>query len=103
MYARLSRYAGLPNERIEEMVEEVEHDYLSELEQSRGFQGFLFGVDWAAGKATAISFWDTREDLEASDRIADHARAGRTERAQPARDPIVDRYEVVLRREPQPR
>lgn len=103
MHARLSRFAGLPPERIQEMIRQYEEDYLPTLEQSQGFRGTFFGVDWRAGKATAISLWETLEDLEASDRAADEARAARLETAGPAREPIVDRYEVVLARQPQPR
>ncbi len=103
MYARLSRFAGLPPERLEEMIRQYQEDYAPDLEQAEGFRGTLFAVDWSAGKATAISLWETWEDLQASDRAADEARAERMEAAQPARDPIVDRYEVVLQRERQPR
>lgn len=101
MYARLSRFAGLPPERLEEMVRQYAEEYVPELEQAEGFRGTLFAVDRGAGKATAISLWETKRDLEASDRAADEARARRMERAQPAREPIVDRYEVVLQRLPQ--
>lgn len=100
MYARLSRVAGLPPERIEETVREFEEDYLPALEGSPGFQGIMVGVDRGAGKAAAVTFWDSREALEASDRAADQARQAALDRAEPAREPIVDRYEVVLQREP---
>lgn len=99
MHVRLSRFAGLPPERIHEMIEDFERgDYIADLEQSEGFRGFLVGVDHQAGKITAISLWETKRDLEASDRIAGRARDARIEQAQPAREPIVDRYEVVLER-----
>lgn len=100
MYARLSRFAGLPPEKIEETVREFEAQGLPALEQQPGFEGLLLGVDWVAGKAAAISFWQSREDLEASDRIADSARERAVASGEPDRDPIVDRYEVVLQRQP---
>jgi heme-degrading monooxygenase HmoA len=103
MYARLSRFAGLPPERIEETVREFEQDYLPALEQAPGFSGLFVGVDRNAGKAAAVSFWESREALEASDRAADRARGAAIDRAEPTREPIVDRYEVVLQRETQPR
>ncbi len=102
MYARLSRFAGLPAERIEDTIREFEQDYLPALEQSHGFRGIFLGVDRNAGKAAAVTFWETRDDLQASDRAADRARDAAVQRAEPERDPIVDRYEVVLQREPQP-
>jgi heme-degrading monooxygenase HmoA len=101
MYARLSRFAGLPPERIEETVREFEEQYLPALENSAGFQGIFVGVDRGSGKAAAVTFWESREALEQSDRAADQARDAALERTEPAREPIVDRYEVVLQREVQ--
>ena len=102
MYARLSRFAGLPPERIEETVREFEEQYLPALEGSPGFQGIVVGVDRGSGKAAAVTFWESREALEESDRAADRARAAAVDRAEPVREPIVDRYEIVLQREVQP-
>lgn len=101
MHARLSRFAGMPPERIQETIREFEEAYLPALEQAEGFRGILVGVDWNAGKAAAISFWESREALEASDRAASKARDAAVDRAEPDREPIVDRYEVVLQREVQ--
>jgi heme-degrading monooxygenase HmoA len=102
MYARLSRFAGLPPERIEETVREFEQDYLPALEGAPGYQGIMVGVDRNSGKAAAVTFWESREALDASDRAAEQAREAALVRAEPAREPIVDRYEVVLQREAQP-
>ena len=99
MFLRLSRVAGLPPGRLDDMVEELaERADSSGLSESSGFRGYLVAADRNAGKITAISLWETWADLEASDRAADEARAQRLERAEPAREPIVDRYEVVLQR-----
>ena len=98
MYARLSRFAGLPPERIEQTVREFEEQQLAAFEDQPGFKGVLVGIDRAEGKAMAITFWESREHLRTSDRLADQARAAAIESAQPSREPIVDRYEVVLQR-----
>ncbi len=103
MYARLSRFAGMPAERIQETVREFEEGYLPALEQAEGFQGILVGVDWNAGKAAAISFWESREDLETSERAAAQARDAAIDSGEPDREPIVDRYEIVIERQTQPR
>lgn len=99
MYARLSRFAGLPPERIEETIREFEQDYLPAIEQAPGFEGIVLGVDWNAGKAAAVSFWESREALESSDQAATQARQAAIDRAEPEREPIVDNYEVVLQRQ----
>jgi heme-degrading monooxygenase HmoA len=100
MYARLSRFAGLPPERIDRTLAEFEESQLSQFEALEGFKGVLVGVDRAEGKAMAITFWESQNHLRASDRLADQAREAAMETASmPSREPIVDRYEVVLQRE----
>lgn len=98
MYARLSRFAGLPPERMDDTLREFEQGQLPQLEQLEGFKGVVVGLDRGEGKAVAITFWETRENLRASDRLADQARDAAMESTQPSREPIVDRYEVVLQR-----
>jgi hypothetical protein len=98
MYARLSRFAGLPPDRMDSTLSEFEQGQLAQLEQLEGFKGVVVGLDRAEGKALAITFWETRENLRASDRLADQARDAAMESTQPSREPIVDRYEVVLQR-----
>jgi len=98
MHARLSRYAGLPPERIEQTISQFEDEMLAELEQQKGFEGITVAVDWKAGRAAVITYWATAADLRASDKLAEEARAQAEVTAQPSREPIVDRYEVVLRK-----
>ena len=99
MYARMSRFAGLPPERIESTIREFEEGQLQALSQQPGYKGVLIGVDRAEGKSVAITFWETSENLRASDRLADQARQQALESVKPSREPIVDRYEVVVQRD----
>jgi hypothetical protein len=96
MYARLSRFAGLPPERIDETLREFQEGQLSVLEQQPGYNGVLVGLDRAEGKAIAITFWESSENLRATDRLADEARQAALDAVKPSREPIVDRYEVIL-------
>jgi heme-degrading monooxygenase HmoA len=100
MWVRMSRFAGLPPERIDQTIRDFEEGQLPALEQQQGFQGVLVGVDRGEGKAAAMTFWETRESLTASDKLADRAREAAVATAQPDREPIVDRYEVVLEKQP---
>jgi hypothetical protein len=50
------------------------------------------------GQAAALTFWETESDLHASERLASRAREAAVASAQPAREPVVDRYEVILQR-----
>jgi hypothetical protein len=100
MYARLSRFAGLPPDRIDETISEFESGQLAFFEQQEGFAGVLVMVDRAEGKAAAITFWDSNQSLRTSDRLADQARQAAMDSARPSREPIIDRYEVVLQKAP---
>jgi heme-degrading monooxygenase HmoA len=102
MHARLSRFAGLPPERIDETLQAFEQGALPQFEQLAGYKGVLVAVNHAEGKAAAITFWDTRDNMRESDKLADRAREAALEQAQgssePTREPIVDHYEVMLDR-----
>lgn len=98
MYARISRFGGLPPERITDTLREFEEGQLPQIEQMDGFKGALVGVDRGEGKAVAITLWESEKDLTASDKLADEARDAAVASARPEREPIVDRYEVLLQR-----
>ena len=98
MYARLSRFAGLPPERIDQTLREFEEGQLPQMEKLDGFKGVMVGVDRSEGKAVAITFWETPQSLRTSDKLADEAREAAMASAQPSREPIVDRYEVIIQR-----
>jgi heme-degrading monooxygenase HmoA len=100
MWARLSRFAGLPPERIDHAIHEFRDEQLPAFEKLPGFEGVAIMVDRGAGKAAAITYWESREALRESDKLADRAREQAVQTTQPARDPIVDRYEVVFERSP---
>jgi len=98
MYARVSRFAGLPPERIDPILTEFQDEQLPAIEQQPGFKGAVVMVDRAEGKATAITYWETMEDLRATDKLAAAARDAAVETAGPVREPIVERFEVLLER-----
>lgn len=102
MHVRLSRFTGLAPNRFEEVVAAYEEsDYLDRLSALEGFAGYVLAGGVGAtdqGKLTAMSLWRTRDDLDASDELADAARGLRIASARPARPPIVRRYEVLLHR-----
>jgi heme-degrading monooxygenase HmoA len=98
MNARLSRWAGLPPEMLDQTVRQFEEDHLPEIERQPGYQGALVMLDRASGRAAAVTFWESDADMRASDRLAEQARAAAEETLGPVREPIVDHYEVVLRK-----
>ena len=98
MHARLSRFAGLDAERIDEMVKEFEEDGLSDLQQQQGFGGITLAVNYTSGQAFALTMWESEGALRASEKAASEARERAIATAGPSRAPIVDRYQVVLQR-----
>jgi heme-degrading monooxygenase HmoA len=98
MHARLSRFAGLDPERIEETTRQFEAGTLDALAQQPGFRGITVGVNRRSGKAVAVTLWETEADMRQSEKLADEAREQAVATAKPDRDPIVDDYEVIVSR-----
>jgi heme-degrading monooxygenase HmoA len=98
MHARLSRFAGLDPERIEETTRQFEDESLEALAQQPGFRGITVGVNRRSGKAVTLTLWETEADMRQSAKLADEARQQAVATAKPERDPIVDDYEVLVSR-----
>jgi heme-degrading monooxygenase HmoA len=98
MHARLSRFAGLDPERIEETTRQFEDESLDALAQQPGFRGITVGVNRRSGKAVTLTLWETEADMQQSAKLADEARQQAVATAKPERDPIVDDYEVLVSR-----
>jgi heme-degrading monooxygenase HmoA len=96
MHARLSRFAGLDPERIEETVHQFRDGALPELREQQGFKGITVAVNRRTGQALAVTLWETEADMKASEKLATQAREQAIATARPSREPIVDHYEVVV-------
>ena len=96
MHARLSRFGGLDPERIEATVEQFREQALPQLQEQQGFRGITVGVNRKTGQALAVTLWESEADMSESERVADEARDQAVATARPAREPIVDHYEVVV-------
>ncbi len=100
MHLRLSRFVALGPERMDAMVAEFRgSDYVDQLAGYPGFAGYMLALDYGNGKLTAMSFWQSREEMGVTDELAEAARVARIAESRPARHPFVDRYEVVIHRE----
>jgi heme-degrading monooxygenase HmoA len=99
MHARLSRFAGLPPERIDETLRQFEEEQLPVLERQSGYRGVMVMVNRGTGQAAAITLWETQDDLRESAKVADRVRAAAVKTAQPSREPVVDSYEILVIRQ----
>ena len=99
MFARVTRLVGLPPERIHATLAHFQEEDLPGIERMPGYGGVTVGVNEQAGQAVVITLWETREEMMASEKTAAEARETAVSRLSPARPPIVDRFEVLLRKE----
>ncbi|HWF56117.1 MAG TPA: hypothetical protein VG223_15880 [Solirubrobacteraceae bacterium] len=98
MHARVTTFPGLAPERIKATLADFTEQQLPKLEQQPGFCGVWCGVDYAGGRAIAVTYWESNDALHASDALAKEARAAAISKAGVDRNrpPVIDRYEVVL-------
>ena len=93
MYARLTRIDGSA-EQLEAAVEMARNDVLPTLRDCDGYKGFSVGVDRSSGRMFGLSFFDSEENLRASD---DAVRQTREATARAAGgSPEVSNYEIVI-------
>jgi len=102
MHARVTHFPGLAPERIKATLEHFKEENLPKFEQAPGYLGMWAGVDFTGGRAIAVTYWDSLENLRASDAIAGEIRAAAVTQAGVDRNrpPITDNYEVVIQSEP---
>ena len=97
MHARLSRFAGLPPERIDQTLDDFRNHQLPEIEKHDGYEGVVVLINRRTGQAAAITYWESDAAMRASERAAGEAVQAALEGGQPSREPVIDRYEVVFR------
>src|SRR5215831_12944976 len=102
MYARVTTFPGLAPERIKATLEHFRTEHLPKFEQQPGYRGVWVGVDYVGGRAIAVTYWDTVENLHASDALANEVRAVAVSRAGVDRNrpTVIDRYEIVIQKDP---
>jgi hypothetical protein len=99
MYARVSYYAESPEE-IDATISNWRNNVLPAVrrqmkESGLKDHGAMVLVDRGSGKSLSISFWETEDEMRASEEQADRAR-GEIARAAGGNITGVERYEVVI-------
>ncbi len=99
MYARVSYYTGSP-EQIDATISNWRDNVLPAVRRQMKEAGIkdhgaLVLVDRGSGKSLSISFWETEDEMRASEELADRAR-GDAARAVGGSVTGVERYEVVI-------
>ena len=95
MFARASIIEG-PPDRIDSGLERIQSQVVPAIRQLDGFQGIITLVDRTSGKGLNLTFWDTEEDMRASDERANELRRQAAEGLGAMQEPQVERYEVAI-------
>ncbi len=94
MFARVSTLQGKPEE-LDKEIETVRNIVIPKARTLKGLKGFRLLVDRKSGKSIGVSFWETEEDIKASEQTADQLRSTASESAK-AKIISVERYEIVI-------
>lgn len=82
--------------RIDQAVSQVEEDELPKWKELEGFEGFTLFADRSSGKVSAISYWDSKEHMDATEEAIRDARRRAAETGGATEEPQVEVFEVAL-------
>lgn len=94
MFARISTLQGKP-EDLEKEIQTVRNVVVPRARSLKGFKGFRMLVDRSSGKSIGASFWETEQDMKASEQAANEIRE-ETARSSGAKIASVERFEIVV-------
>ncbi len=83
-----------PADRLDDLAASVESQILPVLRQQSGFRGWTMMVDRSKGRLVALSYYESKEDLDRSEEQLLQVRQRMSEQAQT--QPVVDFYEVLV-------
>ena len=86
----------LDPERVDEVIAEIEENDVPELRRLDGFRGFIVMVDRKAGKVVGASFWQTDDQMKASEEASARLRERAAKRGDASGEPETERLEVAL-------
>src|SRR5919106_4432489 len=95
MHARVTTIQMDPA-RVDEAVSNFEEEDLPTIKGMDGFKGFTLIVDRASGKVVGISYWASKEQMDASEESVKDARQRTAETGGATGAPEVERFEVAL-------
>ena len=83
-------------QRIDDALRQVEQNDIPAFREIDGFRGFTVLVDRSSGKVVATSYWDSEEQMRASEDAVKEARERAAETGGASSEAQVERYEVAL-------
>ena len=82
--------------RVDEVIADLEERDVPEFRKLDGFRGFLVMVDRPKGKLVGMSFWQTDDQMKASEAAVSGARERAAATGGAESEPVTERYEVAL-------
>ena len=95
MYARITTIQGSP-EKGEEGIRQFREEVIPVVRNAAGFKGAMLLVDRESGKGQAISLWEDKSAMDASEAAVTSVRQSATEVMGQSGPPTVERYEVAI-------
>jgi heme-degrading monooxygenase HmoA len=95
MHARVTTIQMNP-ERVDEAISQVEEQDLPTWKSLDGFRGFTLVVNRSSGEVIGTSYWDSREQMDASEEAVKDSRQRAAETGGASGGAEVERYEVAL-------
>jgi len=95
MHARTGTLRVSPG-RVDEMVGRLEADQIPRYREQPGYKGFTVLADHVSGKVIGISYWESEDDMEASEPLGRAARAQAAETGQASAEPVRETFEVMI-------
>ena len=86
----------LDPERIDEVIADLEEQDIPEWRKLDGFRGFIVLVDRKSGKVVGMSFWQTDDQMKASEKAVVGSRDRAIKTGGMAGEPEIERLEVAL-------
>lgn len=93
MYVRISSIQASPD-KIDQGLRYTREGIDPKMWENKGFQGAKFMVDRASGRVKAFTFWDSKENLDASDADANGVRRRVAEEFGATQPPTRESYEI---------
>jgi heme-degrading monooxygenase HmoA len=95
MHARVTTIPMDPG-KIDEAVAQLEERDLPMFKGLDGFSGFTLFVDRSSGKVFGISYWDSKEQMDAAEEAVQDARQRAADTGGATSPPQVEIFEVAL-------
>ncbi len=98
MHARVTTIQGSPD-KMDDATSHIQEQTLPQLQKMEGFKGFVSLGDRQSGKVLGVAFWESEEDLRATEQAVSSVRSGAAE-ATGGTLASVEQYEVLVNEAP---